>query len=197
MKKNLIIYAHPESHGHGFEILTRVQDQIRDRGHEYLLIDLYKEQYNPVLKDDELYTVGHRAIAPDTKKYQELISAADTLIFIFPVWWGQMPAILKGFVDRTFTPGFAFKYRKLIGPIYIPHGFFKHKRSVVFMTEGSPWYFYLFGVARSPKKVIKRMIFDVVGLKVKFFELQGATNLQANIARIPQLVNNGLTWLFR
>lgn len=72
-------------------------------------IDLSKIAFNPNLQ------YGYRKrteLEEDLIEAQKLIKWADHLVFVYPTWWGVMPAILKGFIDRVFLPGFAYKYRE-------------------------------------------------------------------------------------
>lgn len=195
-KKNIIIYAHPSTKGHCYEILMRVQENFRDRGLDFVLIDLYAINYDPILKAEEHYSAGNKLVAADTLRYQEMIQHASTIIFIFPIWWGHMPAILKGFVDRTFTPGFSFKFKRLIGNIYVPRGFLQDKKALVFMTSGTPFIVYFFRCAVSPKTIIKKMIFNVIGMKAKIYTIYDATNLEKNRSIIAATVKRGVEWLY-
>lgn len=195
VKKNVIIYAHPSTQGHCYEILMQVQKSFGDRGLDFLLIDLYAINYDPILKAEEHYTAGNKFVAQDSLHYQTIIKNASNLIFIFPVWWGQMPAILKGFIDRVFTPGFSFKFKHLIGNIYVPQGFLHDKKALVFMTSGTPYILYFLHFAASPKTVIKKMIFNVIGMKAKIYTLCDATNLEKNKTRITTMVKKGVDWL--
>ena len=68
----------------------------------------------------------------DVARYQELITWADKLIFVFPLWWGQMPAMLKGFLDRTLTHGFAYRYTENGG-----EGLMGDKTAHLFINAGS------------------------------------------------------------
>jgi putative NADPH-quinone reductase len=74
---------------------------------------------------------------PITKKIQEKILAADELVFIFPIWWGDAPAIMKNFIDSNFQSGFAFRYEnnKSIGLL-------KGKSARIIATSGGPAFFY-------------------------------------------------------
>lgn len=195
-KKNLIIYAHPDIGGHCYRILKDLEKKFIEAEKSYEVIDLYKESYDPILHENELYTAGNKDISLENREYQEKIKYADNLIFIFPIWWGHMPAILKGFIDRVFTPGFAFKYKKFIGNVYIPHGLLKNKKALIFMTGGGRKIFYFLNLARSPKKILKKMIFNFCGLKTKVLELHDATNVEKNLEKIKQLVDKGFNWLF-
>lgn len=88
---------------------------------------------------------GSQELEPDLKHAQELISWADHLVFFYPNWWATYPALLKGFIDRTFLPGFAFKYRKN-NPI--PEKLLTGKTARLVVTmDAPPWYYYLHNFA--------------------------------------------------
>ena len=108
----LIIYAHPNCKSFNNAILKQVESSIPST-HKVKTIDLYKENFDPVLKFDEENKRRDLAKSPETSKYRDMIKEADKLIFIFPIWWSGMPAILKGFIDRVFVSGFAYSYKKI------------------------------------------------------------------------------------
>ena len=107
----LIIYTHPNCKSFNNAILKQVESSIPST-HKVKTIDLYKENFDPVLKFDEENKRRDLAKSPETCKYRDMIKEADKLIFIFPIWWSGMPAILKGFIDRVFAAGFAYSYKK-------------------------------------------------------------------------------------
>ncbi len=74
----------------------------------------------------------------ETKKYQQLIKQATDIIFIFPVWWFRAPAIMEGFIDKTFTPKFAYRFKPIIGKYGLPVPLLRDKRVLVFVTHGAP-----------------------------------------------------------
>lgn len=85
---------------------------------------------------------GEQRAEPDVLRAQALIEAADHLVVAAPVWWGSIPAILKGFIDRTFLPGWAFSYRK--GGLVT--GLLAGRSARVIITTDSPlWYLRLVG----------------------------------------------------
>ena len=108
----LIIYAHPNCKSFNNAILKQVESSIPST-HRIKTIDLYKENFDPVLKFDEENKRRDLAKSPETCEYRDMIKEADKLIFIFPIWWSGMPAILKGFIDRVFVSGFAYSYKKI------------------------------------------------------------------------------------
>ena len=108
----LIIYAHPYCKSFNHAILKQVESSIPSI-HKVKTIDLYKENFDPVLKFDEENKRRDLSKNPETSKYRDMIKEADKLIFIFPIWWSGMPAVLKGFIDRVFVSGFAYSYKKI------------------------------------------------------------------------------------
>ncbi|MGM5485338.1 MAG: NAD(P)H-dependent oxidoreductase [Nanobdellota archaeon] len=130
--KIIIVYAHPNKEGNCGHLLSIVKENIEELGHEHRVLDLYKEGYDPVMKNEEHYTSGRKKIAKDTEYYQRLFKENDRFVFIYPTWWNSPPAILKGFFDRTFTGGFSHKFSK-----GMPVGLLNGKASVI-STSGSP-----------------------------------------------------------
>lgn len=102
--KYLIIYAHPNPASFNHAILETVTAELKKNKKNFRVRDLYKMKFNPVLQKKEL--TG--SLLPDIKKEQAYIRSADALIFIFPIWWSAMPAMLKGYIDRVFSFGFAY-----------------------------------------------------------------------------------------
>ena len=92
-------------------------------------------------------------------RYQEDIAWADHLVFSFPIWWSAEPAILKGFLDRTLTPGFAYRY---IGAK--SQGLLEGKTAALIVTSRAPSFIYrLFG---GPISRWKQMILGFVGIRL-------------------------------
>ncbi len=106
--KYLIVYAHPNPKSFNHAILETISKELRKKKKEFTVRDLYRIGFNPVLSTKDLLAIQNGAAPKDIKKEQNYISKADTLIFIFPIWWSAMPAILKGYIDRVFSLGFAY-----------------------------------------------------------------------------------------
>ncbi len=110
--KALIVYAHPSrSGGHNALVLQKVEGWLKEHSVQYGLIDLYRDGFDPRMPESE-WAEPHKPAA-EVRAYQEAVKAADSLIFIYPVWWYTCPAVLKGFFDRVFTPGFAYNMQKV------------------------------------------------------------------------------------
>jgi putative NADPH-quinone reductase len=154
----LIIYCHPSStKSHNAKILTAVKQGLGKK--QFEVLDLYKLKFNPLVTEVEYNRMitRDRTISADVRNLQNKITAAKTLIFIYPVWWYNMPAMLKGFMDRVFTPGFAYNFKR-VHPIfeyiasllsYIPGlryflqphsaiGHLSKKKALIFRTYGGP-----------------------------------------------------------
>ncbi|WP_077616083.1 NAD(P)H-dependent oxidoreductase [Caenibacillus caldisaponilyticus] len=167
--KVLIIYAHPNPESFNAALLKAVERGLREAGHAYAVIDLYKDRFNPVLVYNDKIRRRDLKNDPETAHYRELVRDADHLIFIFPVWWYGVPAILKGFFDRVFASGFAYRYDGAV-----PKGLLKGKSAWVVYTLDSPgWYVRL--VRRSVEwTVIRDAILKFCGIrKVRRFMFAG------------------------
>jgi len=104
-----IIYAHPYEKSFNHEILVKVKENLTAQNRPYTVLDLYADDFNPVFSKEELsyYSEG-RALDPLVQTYQEKITEAQDLVFIFPIWWNDVPAIVKGFFDKVMLKNFAF-----------------------------------------------------------------------------------------
>jgi len=172
----LIIYAHPKTEGFCSYILETIQQILINQQREFEILDLYDMNYDAVLKKEELYSAGNRKISSINKEIQEKIKKSETLLFIYPVWWGCMPAILKGFLDRVITPGFGFKYQKKNSLHFIPKKLLKQKKALVFMTAGSPRLAYL-ATGNPPKKIIKTFTLGTCGIDTTVIQFFNAKHL--------------------
>ncbi|WP_157268521.1 NAD(P)H-dependent oxidoreductase [Azohydromonas aeria] len=136
MKKVLVIAAHAPGESLGAALAEAYADQARHLGHAVTHLNLNELRFDPVLRRG--YRV-EQALEPDLTAAQESIRNAGHLAFIYPVWWGSVPAVLKGFIDRVFLPGFAFKYQP--GKSF-PEQLLKGRSAHVVATmDTPPWYF--------------------------------------------------------
>ena len=92
------------------ELLSRFNEELQRLGHTYQVIDLYRERFNPVMHGADFDQFRGGQAPDDIRAYQECILDCDVLTFFYPVWWNDMPAIMKGFIDRVFSKGFAYDY---------------------------------------------------------------------------------------
>ncbi|MCK2157512.1 NAD(P)H-dependent oxidoreductase [Exiguobacterium sp. 17-1] len=104
-----IVYAHPWEGSYNHAILTAITKDLREKNQEFQVIDLYKDGFNPVYSAEELklFSQGETTY-PLVKEYQQQLNKTTELIFVFPIWWFDLPAILKGFIDKVMLFGFGY-----------------------------------------------------------------------------------------
>ncbi|MFN3402555.1 MAG: NAD(P)H-dependent oxidoreductase [Cytophagaceae bacterium] len=159
MKKILIIQGHPDKESYCSAIAEAYQKGALQSGAEVRLINLYELDFNLNLQ------FGYRKrteLEPCLVKAQEDIKWSEHIVIVYPVWWGMVPALLKGFLDRVFLPGFAFQKRpnslwwdKLL----------KGRTGRIICTMDQPaWYYWL--VYKSPStNAIKKTTLEFCGIK--------------------------------
>lgn len=108
--KNLIVYAHPNPASLNHFFKQTVVESLQESGQEIVIRDLNQISFNPVLSLDDMNGQRMGQVANDVKTEQDFITWADRIIFIYPIWWTGMPAIMKGYIDRVFSYGFAYRY---------------------------------------------------------------------------------------
>jgi len=108
--KNLIIYAHPNPASLNHFFKQTVLESLEKSGQEVIVRDLNEINFNPALSLEDMRGQRMGQVADDVQTEQDFITWADRIIFIYPIWWTGMPAIMKGYIDRVFSYGFAYKY---------------------------------------------------------------------------------------
>ncbi len=185
----LIIFASPNRKGHCAEILREVLNRLDAENAEYEVLDLYKMKYNPLLSWDELYTMGNRHISKENLEIQAKIKSTDKLVFIYPVWWNSMPAVLKGFFDRVLTPSFAYKFSSS----GIPRKLLKGKKAAVFITSASSSTVSFIFLRNRAKQLIKEDLLGFCGISSRVYQFGGATKLtESNKQKIKKMVKKGM-----
>jgi len=113
----------------------------------------------------QISIIGYRkrnGLEPDLVKAQEKIQWADHLVWIYPVWWGSVPAIMKGFLDRVLLPGFAFKKRD--GSVWWDK-FLMGKTARIICTMDQPTWYYRWMNGQPSHIAMKRLTMKFVGVK--------------------------------
>lgn len=105
----LVLFAHPLETSFVAALHRRVVETLRGGGHEVDDLDLYAEEFNPVMSRqtlvDYLDAARNRA---EVAAYVERVRAAEALVLVYPVWFDNLPAMLRGFFERVFLPGVSF-----------------------------------------------------------------------------------------
>jgi NAD(P)H dehydrogenase (quinone) len=160
--KYLIIYTHPNPKSFCHAVKEEIVAKLKDQGSEVEVRDLYQMGFNPVLSSNDFMQFIQKKTLADIQKEQECVRQADTIIFIYPVWWFSMPAMLKGYIDRVFIRGFAYDMKG-----HMIQGLLKGKKVMLFSTTGGPSFaYYLLGYLVAMKTAIDAGIFNFCGLKV-------------------------------
>lgn len=152
-----IIYAHPYPQSFNHAILEEVIAALSAKGEAYTLMNLYADGFNPALTADSLalYSQGSTA-DPLAQRYLSALVESEEVIFIFPVWWSTMPAIVHGFFDKVMLSGTAFGY----GPTGLIPDKIHSRRTLFFTTSEAPTENF----APFFRDYLKPMVLDTVGL---------------------------------
>lgn len=133
--KYLIINSHPYSGSFNISAAKALYSAIEEKGHTAKEINLIDDGFDPVMRAADLKVWSKGQPADElVKKYIADIDSADVLVFPFPIWWGSMPAVLKGFCDKVLLPGWAYKYNEKGEMI----GLLSDKKAVVITTMETP-----------------------------------------------------------
>ncbi|WP_196888821.1 NAD(P)H-dependent oxidoreductase [Aureivirga sp. CE67] len=162
--KHLIVYTHFNPESFTKSVVTEIERVNLENGHDVIVIDLYKDGFNPVLDQKDIgYMYQGEPVPEEIQKYHDLINWADHISFVYPLWWAQMPAILKGFIDRVFSNGYAFTYDEN-GAV----GLLTGKKVNVFINTGAPNEYYTeIGMHKSLEQTNNDGIFEFCGMESK------------------------------
>ena len=129
--KVLVVIGHQKQGSFCHAIAQTAVDALEAAGHEVVYHDLYAEDFDPILPDEE---IPKEADPPEfIKRHCEELTSADGIVIVHPNWWGQPPAILKGWVDRVFRQGVVTDFT----PEGVK-GLLAGKKAVVFTTSNTP-----------------------------------------------------------
>lgn len=131
--KTLVVYVHPNPKSFNAAIKETVVNELTANGHKVRVRDLYALNFNPILNANDFEQLAQNQIPGDIKIEQDEIAWADNLVFVYPTWWTNMPAMLKGYLDRVLQNGFAFRYTEA-GAVPLLVG----KKAIIFQTTGQP-----------------------------------------------------------
>ena len=155
----LVILGHPQQESFCGAIATAYATGARETGSEVREILLGNLNFDPMRRGG--YST-EQPLEQDLVSAQESILWAQHIVFVYPLWWGAMPALLKGFIDRVFVPDFAFRYRK---GSKLWERLLKGRSAHLFVTMDSPPWYYRW-ICRMPgHKQMKQAILGFSGVK--------------------------------
>jgi len=108
--KHLIIYAHPNPKSLNAQFKQTLVAYLQQGENEVIVRDLYELRFNPVLSLEDMSGQYKGEVTDDVETEQRYISWAQCITFIYPIWWTGLPAVMKGYIDRVFSYGFAYRY---------------------------------------------------------------------------------------
>jgi len=106
--KHLVVICHPRRKSFTQAIAQRYAQALKDLGNEVVVRDLYRIRFDPVLAESELMDAEKRRIPAAVRREQRHLAEAGAIALFYPLWWAFMPAMMKGYVDRVFSAGFAY-----------------------------------------------------------------------------------------
>ena len=124
--RSLVVLASPEPSSFATALATTAVDALTGAGWDVTLLDLYREGFDPVLSDgdfterlivhrlqpmdEQAHAAARGTFAPDLARHVDLFESADLLLLVSPMWWFSVPAMMKGWIDRVFANGVAYRY---------------------------------------------------------------------------------------
>jgi NAD(P)H dehydrogenase (quinone) len=133
-----VLLAHPDKKSFNYAISQIAVQTLKENGHEVAFHDLYREKFPPVIPAREI--PRNVKLPPIISLHCEEIAAADGIIIVHPNWWGQPPAILKGWIDRVLRPGVAYTFAEGDSGEGELIGLLKASAVLVFNTSNTPVY---------------------------------------------------------
>ena len=130
-----IILAHPSPQSFNHAIAQTVAEELARNGHHVNFHDLYAEKFDPVLLSGEI--PKDATFSKEIEQHCNEITIADGIVIVHPNWWGQPPALLKGWIDRVIRPDVAYRFLEGDQGEGIPVGLLKAKTAVIFNTSNT------------------------------------------------------------
>lgn len=192
MSKNiLIINGHPNGNSYCSALATAYEEGALASGFQVRKIELSALMFETNLK---FGYIQRTELEPDLSKSQNDILWANHLVFVYPIWWGTVPALLKGFIDRVFLPGFAFKNREN-SPMW--DKLLKGKSSRLIVTMDAPSWYYRLVYGSPGHNMMKKAVLQFCGVSpvkaTTFSQVKSSTESRRKqwIEQVRTLGKNG------
>ena len=131
--KILVLNGHPDAGSFCDAVAESYAEGARDGGHDIRCVALRELEFDLVLQGGYH---SAKPLEPDVAEQQELIQWCEHLVVVSPNWWWSVPALLKGYIDRVFLPGFAMRYHRRFPYV---HPLLTGRSARVLYTQNSPW----------------------------------------------------------
>ncbi|MBI5441058.1 MAG: NAD(P)H-dependent oxidoreductase [Deltaproteobacteria bacterium] len=130
-----VVLAHPNPGSFNHAIARTAVERLRADGHEVLFHDLYEERFPPELPAEEFRRRAE--LPPLVAEHCGELREAEGLVIVHPNWWGQPPAVLKGWVDRVMRPGLAYEFLEGDSGEGVPRGLLRTRGALIFNTSNT------------------------------------------------------------
>lgn len=182
MRKSIVVITgHSNQKSFCRSMALAYMETASAKGHDVIDLNLIELDFDPILRAG--YT-KKQELESDLIDAQEKIKKADHLVFIYPNWWGAPPALLKGFIDRVFLPGFAFKY---VENSLMPKKLLKGKTVDIIVTMDTPIWIYKLFLGSRGIKLMNESVINFCGMKLKKTFLVGPINKSSDEQRFNWL----------
>lgn len=182
-----VVYGHPNEKSFNHAVLEAIVGKFKDEGKEHAVMDLYADHFDPAIRQEDFSLYGKgQTTDPVAKMYMDILGHTDTIYFVYPIWWGCEPAIIRGFYDAVLLKGIAWEPGKdgALAPLL------KISKTGIFTTSEGPTAAFApyFG------DYLPNHILNNVGMtNVEWHNLDNITGCgdqarQAYLASIPDLV---------
>ncbi|MGH1339124.1 MAG: NAD(P)H-dependent oxidoreductase [Aureispira sp.] len=155
----LIINGNPKEGSYSDALVEAYQEGATAAGNTIEVLDLRGLNFDLSLQFGYNKTMKLEA---DLEKAIQKMQWCDHMVWIYPLWWSGYPALMKGFIDRTFLPGIAYKYH---GNEYFPEQLFKGKTARIICTADSPSWFNYWALGNPSTKQLKKATLGFCGVK--------------------------------
>ncbi len=172
----LVVYAHPNPTSFSSSLYQLVCTEFRQKGDRVDCLDLYNDNFNPCLSQQEWIAYMTKNNGVGKEPYIEQLQWAEALILIYPTWWMGPPAILKGWFDRIWLPGVAANY----GEGKLKAGLTTIKKIMVVTTQGSSW-LRMMMIGNPPKRMLSLSLKCCTKARIQWlamYSMDKATQLQ-------------------
>ena len=158
-----VILAHPDRRSFNHAIAQTVCRTLEQSGHQVRFHDLYAEGFDPLLTTSELNPRGQ--MPAELAVYCEQLQRSDGLVIVHPNWWGQPPAVMKGWIDRVLRPGVAYEFQTGDSGEGVPVGLLRAKTAIVFNTSNTTPEREMLEFCDPLDKLWKKCVFEFCGVK--------------------------------
>lgn len=160
--KILLILAHPDPSSFNHAIAKTAMEALVSNGHTVWYHDLYREKFDPLLPAQEFPRDAQLPV--QIENHCREIAAADGIVIVHPNWWGQPPAILKGWIDRVVRPGVAYEFLEEDAGEGVPNGLLQARSAMVFNTSNTEARREMNVFGDPLESLWKNCIFDLCGV---------------------------------